>query len=111
MPLRSFQMKVDFDLTKSSEMVMLRDLEKRGLAKVGQPMEPPGHGSICVYLFAAHHTGPVKIGISDNVERRLRTLTNASGRRLRCFGATAVPSREIAQKLERGVHQRFILKR
>lgn len=48
------------------------------------------------------HQGPIKIGVSRNVEKRLKSLQNASPLKLKCLGIIAG-----GRDLERTLHIRF----
>lgn len=102
---------LDFFALPPDLKAKFRELERQGLVRLDDPVKPPERGVICVYLFAVIRAGPVKIGISEDVRARLRHLITASGRRLKCFGAMPVLSREVARKIEREVHTLFAKRR
>jgi alanine racemase len=61
-----------------------------------------------VYVIAvdgAGERGPVKIGTSQNPEKRLRELQTASPYRLILMHQFAFPSRDIARTVEKSFHQ------
>jgi len=58
-----------------------------------------------VYVISNHITGFTKIGVTNNIDRRIRSLSSASGVRLRCE-YTSPPS-ENAMEVEAIAHNHF----
>lgn len=62
-----------------------------------------------VYIFCAHRkdrfVSPVKIGISDNPERRLREINStACPYEIACCETFALPAKALAHRIERNFH-------
>lgn len=60
-----------------------------------------------VYIVQNGLTGPIKIGVSKNVQRRLRELQTGSARKLNLLGWFDCESIDLAFELESQLHKQF----
>lgn len=69
-------------------------------------------GNVHLYLVAgvgraSEPLGPVKIGITGNVESRMASIQTGSPRQLKIVGCFWTPNREIARKFEVAFHNQY----
>ena len=63
--------------------------------------------SLCYVYIMKNELGRYKIGISSNVENRLRSLKTASGYRIKVLRTFLLEDRRSAQRLENLLHTKF----
>lgn len=68
-------------------------------------------GTCYIYIIAIDEVGMVKVGISDNPQKRLSQLTTGSPFKMRIEHSFAAPSRKAAEDIERGFHRVYADKR
>lgn len=64
-----------------------------------------------VYLVQQGYTGPIKIGLSDNVCKRIEELQTGNPVELLLIAAIGPMSRKKAEQLEKSLHKKFRHKR
>jgi len=64
-----------------------------------------------VYFIRAGHTGPIKIGVASNVDRRLDTLQTGNHMELFLVAKIKCQSKTHAYSIENALHKKFKGKR
>ena len=70
--------------------------------------ETSGNSPTSVYLIGNAEQNVFKIGIANNVEKRLRSLATASPHNLNVVSEYVLLSRELAVQVEAQLHKRTI---
>lgn len=78
---------------------------------VESPVEVPALSSEAVYVYAIACGDCVKIGLSNDPEQRLRTLTTGMKDEARLIGSRAYPNRLYAKRAEAILHWSLMAKR
>jgi predicted GIY-YIG superfamily endonuclease len=69
--------------------------------KDGRGREPGG----CVYVISESPAGPVKIGVTDDANKRLSQLQTGNSRSLRLVKSWRFPTRQAADTAEVEIHE------
>lgn len=62
---------------------------------------------MCYVYFIQQGRGSIKIGVSDDPERRLKELQTATSRQLRLIAKLCLPNRAAAFDLEKDLHAAY----
>ncbi len=86
----------------SIKLYFERDYLEDGSFIYTDPLEKPEHGKSFVYFLQVGDKGPIKIGFSTCIEKRIKILQTASTQKLKLLCAV-----EGDRSIERMFHHRF----